>query len=392
MPLDDRPFDSIVETDLQALLNDQEREGKTLEFKEAQPGNSDGDRKEFLADVTSFANTSGGHLIFGIKESGGIATEVCGISVDPDAELGRMENLLRTGVQHRLSGYAIRAIALQNRKTAIIIRVPRSWALPHRVTLGGHDKFYARNSTGKYSLDVPQLQSLFLLSETTAERIRDFRADRLTRINGNETPVLIPRGPKTILHVIPFSAFTPGTNLNVSAFENDIRALPPIRSPGGGLSHRHNFDGFVTFSSSRDGEESLNYVQIFRSGSIEAVNASLIREHNGQMVIGGYAWEQSLIDKLPSYLQAQSRLNVQLPVFIMLSVLGVKGYSMYVPPGSFDSGDTIDRDMLIAPEIMVEKFDSDAAQILKPAFDVIWNAAGFSGSLSYDSQGQRRRE
>lgn len=96
----------------------------------------------------------------------------------------------------------------------------------------------------------------------------------------------MPRGPKTVLHVIPLNAFAPGVNLNVSSFENDIRWLPLIRSPGG-MSHRHNFDGFVTFSSQRNGEESLNYAQIFRNGSIEAVNASFIREHEGQRLIGG---------------------------------------------------------------------------------------------------------
>lgn len=142
MSLEDKSFDRIDETDLQALCTGQEREGKILEFKESQPGNSDGDKKEFLADATSFANTSGGHLIFGIKETGGVATEICGISIDdPDAEVLRMENLLRSGVQRRLSRYAIKPLHLRNEKAAIIIRIPRSWALPHRVILGGMTSF-----------------------------------------------------------------------------------------------------------------------------------------------------------------------------------------------------------------------------------------------------------
>ena len=391
MPLDNKPFENIDETDLQAICTGQEREGKTLEYKAVQLGTSDGDKKEFLADVTSFANTSGGHLIFGIKETGGIATELSGMSIDdPDGEILRMENLLRSGVQRRLSGYAIRPIPLRNGKAAIIIRVPRSWALPHRVVLGGHDKFYARSSAGKYPLDVPELQALFLLSQTTAERIRDFRADRLAHLNANETPVVLPRGPKTVLHVIPLNAFAPGVNLNVSSFENDIRQLPLIRSPGG-MSHRHNFDGFVTYSAQRSGEESLNYAQIFRNGSIEAVNASLIREYDGHRLIGGSAWEQSLIDVLPSYFQAQTRLNVQPPALVMLSVLGVKGYTMYVSgiEVGLNGGDPIDRDILVAPEILVENFSDEPGQVLKPAFDAIWNAAGYPRSLSYDERGQR---
>lgn len=391
MSLEDKSFDRIDETDLQALCTGQEREGKILEFKEAQAGNSEGDRKEFLADVTSFANTSGGHLIFGIKETGGVATEICGISIDdPDAEVLRMENLLTSGVQRRLSGYAIKPLHLRNGKAAIIIRIPRSWALPHRVILGGHDKFYARNSAGKYPLDVPELQASFLLSETTIERIRGFRVDRLARINGGETPVSMPRGPKTVLHVIPLNAFAPGVNLNVSSFENDIRWLPLIHSPGG-MSHRHNFDGFVTFSSQRNGEESLNYAQIFRNGSIEAVNASFIREYEGQRLIGGSGWEDSLINVLPSFFQALTRLNVQPPALVMLSALGVKGYTMYVSTILGPEGDPIDRDILMAPEIMVESFSDDPGKILKPAFDTIWNAAGHPRSLSYDEHGERIR-
>lgn len=60
-----RPLDSVEESDLQELIDNQVPEGKTIEYKEALPGNSDGDKKEFLADVSSFANAAGGDLIFG---------------------------------------------------------------------------------------------------------------------------------------------------------------------------------------------------------------------------------------------------------------------------------------------------------------------------------------
>lgn len=73
----------------------------------------------------------------------------------------------------------------------------------------------------------------------------------------------------------------------------------------------------------------------------------------------------------------------------MLSVLGVKGYTMYVSTILGPEGDPIDRDILMAPEIMVESFSDDPGQILKPAFDTIWNAAGHPRSLGYDEQGRR---
>jgi hypothetical protein len=36
----------------------------------------------------------------------------------------------------------------------------------------------------------------------------------------------------------------------------------------------------------------------------------------------------------------------------------------------------IDRDALILPEVMVETFECDPAAVMKPLFDVIWNATG----------------
>jgi hypothetical protein len=43
-------------------------------------------------------------------------------------------------------------------------------------------KFYGRNSAGKYPPDVGELRTAFTLSETVAERIRNFRVDRIARL------------------------------------------------------------------------------------------------------------------------------------------------------------------------------------------------------------------
>jgi len=61
-------IDQITEEDLQALIDNSVIEGKTIEYKQSLPSNSDSDKKEFLADVSSFANASGGDLIYGIIE------------------------------------------------------------------------------------------------------------------------------------------------------------------------------------------------------------------------------------------------------------------------------------------------------------------------------------
>jgi hypothetical protein len=63
MTLRSVPIDSITEDHLQSLIDDQVAELRIIEYKRELPGRSDGEKREFLADVCSFANTAGGDLI-----------------------------------------------------------------------------------------------------------------------------------------------------------------------------------------------------------------------------------------------------------------------------------------------------------------------------------------
>ncbi len=49
---------------------------------------------------------------------------------------------------------------------------------------------------------------------------------------------------------------------------------------------------------------------------------------------------------------------------------------------------TIDRDILLLPEIVIESYDVIAEDILRPCFDSIWNACGFPRSPNYDDTGE----
>ncbi len=173
MSINKKPLESVEESDLQDLLKNQVAESKILDYKETLPGNSGNDKKEFLFDVSSFANAAGGHLVYGIKEDDGVPVEICGLQdINPDEEILRMESMIRDGINPRIPGISIRSIPFDSSNCVIVIRIPKSWASPHMVTFKGSSKFYSRNSAGKYQLDVSEIRSAFLLSETIAERIR----------------------------------------------------------------------------------------------------------------------------------------------------------------------------------------------------------------------------
>jgi hypothetical protein len=148
-------------------------------------------------------------------------------------------------------------------------------------------------------------------------------------------------------------------------------------------SHRFNFDGVLGYSSH-------SYLQVFRNGIIEAVEALILEDRHGERIIPSIAYEKELLSALPRFLSIQKELGVDPPLFIMLSLVGVKGYDMAVDRLLFLGRDShpIDRDTLQIPEVMIERFDINPAEVMKPIFDAVWNAAGFPRSMNYDKNGK----
>jgi hypothetical protein len=384
-----KKVDEINEQDLQELVEQKFAEWKSVEYKEQLAVGSESERKRFLSQISSFANASGGYLIYGVRAKDGVPEEVTGMEIaNPDGEVLRLEDMARAGIRPRIPGLSIRDVTVRTNRTAIVIRVPKSWAVPHQVVFNGEFRFYSRASNGKYVLDVEELRSLFSLSETTAEQIRKFRAERLGLMVAGETPVAMNDGAKTVLHIIPTGAFDPAARFDLLPLTEQSELLEPIH-PGGWSAPTHNFDGIYTHS--RDKEASHSYLQIFRNGIIEAVNTSMLKpEADGRKLIAGTPFENTLRKILKKYFEIQRKLGVEPPVVIMLSLLDVKGYIMLAGTHrAFDTSHPIDRDTLLVPEVLVENMEESVDKILKPIFDAVWNACGWPGSINYEKSGNR---
>src|SRR5271167_4288535 len=120
----------ITEDDLLGLIANGVSEGRNIDYKRELPKGNDEDKKEFLADVSSFANTAGGDLIFGIEEEKGLPTNIVGVqTADIDLELRRLDSVLASGISPRIN-YELRAIPLQSGNQVLIVRTQRSWLGP----------------------------------------------------------------------------------------------------------------------------------------------------------------------------------------------------------------------------------------------------------------------
>ncbi len=375
-------LEDITEDDIAALITNAVSEGRTIDYKRELPGNSDGAKKEFLADVSSFANTSGGDLVFGVDEHQKLPTRIVGFkSGDPEVEIGRLESIINSGLEPRIR-YTLRIVTCLHGEKVLIIRAERSWSGPHRIIFKGDDRFYGRNSTGKYPLDVNELRVAFTLSSTVRERIRAFRVDRLIALSNNQTPVPFTEGPKLVLHCIPVESFAIEPNYDLSQFYKRPLPLTPMGSSY--LDWRPNLEGIVAFSANMPAH---TYTQLYRNGIIEVVKGSFVSAGgDGQFRIPSVAYEQEVIDYLPSCFRILKELGVNVPIAVALALTNTRGIRMG-DAHTLEAGNPIDKDTLVLPETLVQEFSMPVGKILKPAFDMIWNTCGYPSSRNFDAEG-----
>jgi hypothetical protein len=353
---------------------------KTIEYKLMLPATSDRDKKEFLADVSSFANASGGDLIYGMREEDATAVELVGLdALSIDKEILRLEGIIRDGLDPRLPNVTITPLTLKSGRVSFVIRVPRSWMLPHRVKYGGTSRFYSRTSAGKYELDVSELRPLFGLSSTATERIRNFRTERLSKIMADELPVTLTANPQIVLHIVPMMAFDPSTKVDLSSLRLETDRLEPLGFIAGPRSGpQYNFDGLLTYA--RHNDLVYSYLQLFRDGTVEAVDATTIsKSKTDGLIPAGY--ERFVLRTIANAMSIQKQLGVQPPLFIMLSLLGIKGYRMaFDGVSSWTEGHPIDEKNLIVPETMFEDIAGNIEDKMTETFQIVWNAAGYARS------------
>jgi hypothetical protein len=388
-----KPAPEIDFADLNALLGTV-HEGKTIEYKREMPARKNEEVIKLLAAVSSLANTAGGDLLIGVEAKAGLAHAIPGVAFDDlDAEKLRLEQLLAGNIEPRIPRVEIKAIACPDGRHVLVVRTHRSWIGPHRVTV--NDKFYGRNSAGKYPLDVSELRSAFALGETIAERIRNFRQDRLIKIDAGETPLLSMRpGAKMAIHVVPFSAFS-GSQQHIdigrAISQSHVMAMPPGRI-GHPKDYTVNLDGFVTFTNPRD-KPAGGYAQIFRTGAIEGVAVLSTYGTIATPYISGPVFEYTIVSAVKNYLSFMHSIAIGPPIVVFVSFCGVRGCHLRTGTGTefgsgFYEGQPLRDDVIALQDVLIDRNPTNVPQALRSTFDMIWNAFGHLKSDKYNDAGE----
>jgi len=384
----DRPFDAISISDLEALIENQTPEGRQLEFKSDHYGRTDDARREFAADVSAMANSLGGYLLIGVQEERGVATSIVGVTEsDPDSLVRSVAHTIRTSIEPPISGVRIRWIDSGTSRGVLVIKVDRSGHAPHRVTVGRDSRFFLRDENGKRPMGIDELRRAFLFASEVENRIRQFRTDRMQLLIANEGPLAVDHTrPRAVLHIVPQATFSDGLLI---AFDRNAMGIRPFG--GGGWNSMYSLDGIVNYSGPEDRFEVVRaFSTFFRSGPVELVGQIYSGERNGHLSLSLSSLEQDVIQGVQSAFAEMRKYSVAPPYYLMLSLVGVRGYS--APTDEWDRGIPYPHrsDRILLPELTVDDVTANVApsSFLRPIFNLMWNAFGRSGSPNYDRAGQ----
>ncbi len=382
-----------TQIDIEQLVSDSAREGPYIDFKRDLPTAwNEAAKHELLADVTAFANAGGGDLLFGIDEDGNAqAAAIIPLAIcNADQEVRRIQDFLLNLVEPRLPGVQVHAVPVNvgdKDGYILIVRIPKSWCGPHRVKTNQH--FFVRDGSRKRQLDVPEIRNLFLSSDSQAQRVRDFRTERLGTLLSGESPHRLFDGPLLVMHLLPMQAAQGLVQINPVIYA-ERRRLPVIGATDVGPA-RLNLDGALAVRNPTAKGETHGYSQLFRNGFFESTFVITGRaDQQGFSLLPSTGIEEYLIQLLRSIRGELEHHGIDCDCAIMLSLLRANEVRLGVrEQWQLDEHQTrFDRKTLVIPDVLVP-FDLPPEQALKPIFDLLWQAAGFSGSQNYNSTGQR---
>lgn len=365
----ERPFDAITLNDIKDFVTYARSEGATLDFKEAFPAANDKGVRDFLADVTAFANTDGGDIIIGVREDkNGVAADIVGIDRSGlDEALRRVEDQLRACVDPRVSNFQMCEIACDDGRVVLVIRVAASMIAPHRVTFKGGSRFFRRANRGNYEMSTTELRQAFAASTDLPARIRDLHHKAVSTSKGENMPFCIRPGPAAILTVAPVSVLR---NVRDIAVTREEAVLPPRHTGSGGM--RVGLNGTIVHSPIDTENGSVRSWSInHRLGYVDFAWSIGEAGNDGRK----FVWPDALVPELkgivPFTISRLRKYEIEGPWIAMLTLTGVKESRLIAGDGWVS--DAAWQDSAYLGEIVENTITPEA---LKPFTSGFWRLFG----------------
>ena len=377
-----KTFSLIDWSDVDLLISNDQEETEHLDYKKDMPGRTDSDRKELAADVSSFANSSGGFIIYGIEEKiengqkTGRPYKVNSVLNTATAtDIQRLEQIITTGITPRVPDVQIKTVKDPNSTDiVVIVKISQSWAGPHMVSLDQQNKFHIRKQNGKFPMDYLQIRDGFLQSSIIQNKIKHFCDLREQALLDHSTPLAITDHQSLMLHIVPISTFSRSVS-TAKQLKDDQFALRPIFSSS--MSEKVNIDGLVRLHA----QNIQSYAQVFWDLTHEFADSLCVTPFGNNKEIFSVTIGRAVCRSVKRAFDNMARLGVGGPKAIILRLNGVQGIPLSNGGDPYFNNDhPFDRNRVLIPDILED--GNDHLKVTAQIMEKVANAAGFETSAN----------
>ncbi|GEM_PF-2478552 len=239
---------------------------------------------------------------------------------------------------------------------------------------------------------VSSIRKALLEPQNLHRRIDFIWRSRVRHLIAGVEHVPLVANPKIFLHLIPLTETPFLIDRHKQEHQDTARNLKLFlghHSP----YHHINIDGFFGYDALQKSNSDISsYVQIFWDGSVEFCDAECFGSKQIDTAKTPQfhlpCFEDQLVKGLQSSLQILKRFEIPLPLRACLAIVGAKGYGTITSRSLLSEAQIIDRNELFFEPAMIDDWDVDLGQALRPIFDQIWNACGYMCSYSYQNNGE----
>lgn len=175
---------NFTEDKILLLIRDRTPENLYLEYKsiKALQKNDSSTRTEISKDISSFANSAGGDIIYGINESKkGLPPEIDGtLAIDEKREW--FEQIVNSNIQPRITGINVYSVIISSQldKAVLVVNIPQSYTA-HQAN---DQRYWCRYGSEKQAMEDYQVRQ-------TINRIREPVIEFVLKTNAIELPEVV---------------------------------------------------------------------------------------------------------------------------------------------------------------------------------------------------------
>jgi hypothetical protein len=156
--------------DIEEILNNNTEESINLDFKRGDAlKNVEENKKEIAKDVSAFANSDGGLIIYGIAEKNYKADSYAFVDGNQITKEW-LEQIINSRIHRKIDELTIDPIRIDNtiEQTIYVVKIPRSLNAPHQTS---HKKFYKRYNFESVEMEEYEIRNLYTRQDKTSLKI-----------------------------------------------------------------------------------------------------------------------------------------------------------------------------------------------------------------------------